>query len=245
MIRQFRAVALCIAVAVALVLSCAFGATAADLDLDVNLEPATRSISAVAEFAARAADYSFTLHRALEVRRATSDGQRLALSSQLSRDRRTWRIATKRGARIRIEYGGVLPELDTRLDHRGILQHMPPMMSERGSFLPAGTDWYPAPSDLFSYSVRLSVPSDQRALVPGTLTSETLPQSSADRYIARFEFAHPTNGIDLMAGPYVINEKLIARDRGQPLRFRTYFYSDLAPLGEGYLEDSARYVDLY
>jgi aminopeptidase N len=91
----------------------------------------------------------------------------------------------------------------------------------------------------------LSLPADQRGLVAGTLVSEMLPASASDRYLARFDFARPTAGIDLMAGPYVVREKLVAREAAAPLRVRTYFYGDLAALADGYLEDSARYIELY
>src|SRR6185503_18372100 len=46
-------------------------------------------------------------------------------------------------------------------------------------------------------------------------------------------------------GPYVIREKLVSRENAEALRLRTYFYPDLEPLAEGYLEDSQRYIALY
>jgi hypothetical protein len=143
---------------------------------------------------------------------------------------------------VRIEYGGTLPALDRGRDHRGVLGGMPPMASPEGSFLPAGSGWYPHPRGLFTYSVTLSVPADQRALVAGTLVSES---ESAGRYVARFDFDQPADGIDLMAGPYSVREKQVARDGKEPLRLRTYFPRELDNLADGYLEDSARYIALY
>jgi len=82
------------------------------------------------------------------------------------------------------------------------------------------------------------MPADQRALVRGRLVAETLPIDPTDRYRASFEFSQPTDGIDLMAGPWLVREKLVPRQRGCPLRLRTYFPAalDTAPgLAEAYL----------
>ncbi|MDP1717885.1 MAG: M1 family aminopeptidase, partial [Burkholderiales bacterium] len=65
------------------------------------------------------------------------------------------------------------------------------------------------------------------------------------RYRATFEFNHPSDGIDLMTGPYTVREKLVPRRDAPPLRLRTYFYRSLEPLAEAYLEDTRRYIELY
>ena len=122
------------------------------------------------------------------------------------------------------------------------------MASAEGSFLPAASAWYPAPAPLFSYRVSVSVPGDQRALVPGRLRSETLPRDRNDRYRASFEFAHPASGIDLMAGRWIIGERIVPRTNRAPLRLRTYFSRELdaiAGLSDGYLDDSRRYLERY
>jgi hypothetical protein len=119
------------------------------------------------------------------------------------------------------------------------------MASAAGTFLPAGSAWHPRPDGLFSYSVTLSLPGTQRGLVAGRLVEETLPSPGNARYIARFEFDTPTDGIDLMAGPYTIAESTFERPDGKPVRLRTYFFKDLEPLAKDYLADSARYIALY
>jgi hypothetical protein len=122
------------------------------------------------------------------------------------------------------------------------------MASEAGSFLPAGSAWYPQPAPLFAYRISLSLPASQRALVPGHLELETLPAGPGERYRASFEFDHPADGIDLMAGPWVVREKMVPRASGGPLRLRTYFTPELdalPSLADGYLEDSQRYIERY
>jgi aminopeptidase N len=104
---------------------------------------------------------------------------------------------------------------------------------------------------MFNFRVKLSLPADQRALVAGRLLDETLPEGNNGRYRATFEFAQLTDGIDLMAGPWRVREKLLPKDAktGTPaLRLRTYFPADLdaeTGLAEAYLEDSRRYIERY
>jgi hypothetical protein len=122
------------------------------------------------------------------------------------------------------------------------------LASNEGSVLPASSAWYPLPGPLFAYRVTVSVPGDQRAVVPGRLVSEILPTGDSGRYQARFEFTHPATGIDLMAGPWIIREKNLPRANGGPLRLRTYFPRELdaiAGLADGYLDDSGRYLEYY
>jgi aminopeptidase N len=228
------------------VFTCAFGlaavsAVAADLALDVKLDPHTRRLAATAELASPG-NFAFALHPSLSVQSATVNGRRVSAAATPRRDgQQTWSIASTKGARLRIEYAGTLPALETR-DHRAVLQNLAPMASAQGVFLPAASGWYPALSSAFSYSVRLTLPPDQRGLVPGRLVSES---ASKARYEAQFAFDHAAEGIDLMAGPYLVREKVVERTGAQPLRLRTYFYPDLEALADGYLEDSAKYIALY
>ena len=194
--------------------SLACAAAEPGLSLDLRLDPATRELAATAELAA-APGFRFTPHASLAVRRTTK------LPS----------------GRLRIEYGGVLPALDRNIDFRGVLQSLPPMASREGSFLPAASGWYPQPGPLFAYRIRLRVPADQRAIVPGRLLEE---KTERGFYEALFEYTAPTGGIDLMAGPYEVHEQL--RDR---VRIRAYFYPELASLAPAYLQDSARYLERY
>ena len=194
--------------------SLACAAAEPDLSLDLRLDPATRELAATAELTAPPG-FRFTPHPSLAVRRTT-------------------RLPS---GRLRIEYGGVLPALDRNIDFRGVLQSLPPMASREGSFLPGGSGWYPQPSALFTYRIRLRVPAGQRAIVPGRLLEE---RTEGGFYKALFEYTAPAEGIDLMAGPYEVHEQL--RDR---VRIRAYFYPQLASLAPAYLQDSARYLERY
>lgn len=235
----------CTAAAAFVLLALSGFAPAADLALDVTLDPVSRRFDAVAEMIAPG-ELAFTLHDSLSVRRATVDGRPAKIAAvPFHRNSNAWRIPAPAGAKLRIEYAGTLPELDRALDHRKVLGGVAPMASAAGSFLPAGSGWYPRPRGAFSYTVHLSLPAGQRGLVPGALVEETVPRAGDSRYRARYGFAQAAEGIDLMAGPYVVREKTVRRDGAEPLRLRTYFYRELETLADAYLEDSARYIALY
>jgi len=215
------------------------------LDLEVRLDPQTRAIHAVAILPAQH-ELRFELHRSLEIRSVTGDGVPLEIEPESGAGpQRHWRVRAPRVSRLRIEYGGTLPALDRSLDHREVLRAMAPMASPEGSFLPAASGWYPAPGPLFSYRVKLSLPAGQLGLVAGRLVEEALPRAGERSYTASFDFPHGANGIDLMAGAYVVREKMVPRAAAAPLRLRTYFYPDLDAHASDYLEDSLRYIEQY
>jgi hypothetical protein len=220
------------------------------LDLDVELDPATRRLQAVAVVAPESRRFRFQLHESLQVRAASAGGSALVVSAAGRQGAtRGWEVQLPAGATtVRLEYGGTLPPLDPSLDHRDVLRRLPPMVAADGSFLPAGSGWYPEPAGQFSYRVSLSVPAAQRALVAGGLVSEEVPATAAGRYRARFEFAQATDGIELMAGPWVVRERTMPRAGAAPVRLRTYFPRDLDAmpgLADGYLDDTRRYLELY
>jgi hypothetical protein len=229
---------------------------APSLDLDITLDPATRQFKAQATLQPETRDFRFSLYESLQIVGASADGKTLRAERLTRRNgSNEWRIKLPETARkLLINYEGTLPALERTRDHRQVLHRLSPMAAPEGSFLPAGSGWYPEQSQqasLFTYRLHLSVPSDQRALVPGRLVSETLPAGNNDRYRASFEVQQPTDGIDLMAGPWVVREKMAERQgqkSAQKIRLRTYFPADLdaeSGLAQAYLDDSARYLERY
>ena len=222
---------------------------APDLQLDVVLDPQSRRLEVEAELRPAQRDFEFVLHEALQPQDASIDGRAVRVRPAGQRDAwRAWRVEVPQGATLKLRYAGTLPALERERDHRGVLQGMPPMASPEGSYLPAGAGWYPRPAALFSYRVSLSVKGGQRALVAGRLEDESLPATPADPYRARFAFDQPTDGIDLMAGPWVVRERRVVQADGRPLRLRTYFPAALdqvAGLADAYLADSESYIERY
>ena len=217
-------------------------ADAARLILDVQLDPASRALRVAAELRT-GGEFRFELNRALVIESASIDGAPAAVELAGSDgELNLWRVPAGGGATLRIDFAGILPALDRSLDSREVLRDTRAIVSPAGSYLPAASGWYPITDAPFTYSVRLSLPRGQRGLVPGHLVEEKVSQ---ERYRARFEFDHPADGIELMAGPYIVRERVVARRGVAPLRLRTYFYPDLEPLATAYLDDSQRYIERY
>ncbi|RZI43377.1 M1 family peptidase [Herbaspirillum sp. HC18] len=237
--------------AVFIVLNSAFAlARSPSLDLQVELDTETRNMRARADVVPASPDFRFALHDSLSVTSATAGGKNVkVVQAGHDGDIREWRVTLPPGVDLlHLEYAGRLPALDRGLDHRRVLRAMPPMASGEGSFLPAGAAWYPQPAPLFAYRLDVSVPSGQRAVAPGRLVSESIPTGEGQAYRARFEFAQPADGIDLMAGPWVVREMMLPKPGAEPLRLRTYFTRELDAtpgLADGYLEDTARYIQRY
>ena len=223
---------------------------AAHLALELTLDPGTRRLAVVASVSPGERNFRFALHESLHIETASVDGQAIVLRPAGQQGNlRAWqaRLPTA-DATLRIEYQGTLPALAGHLDHRQVLGRLPPMAAVEGSFLPAGSGWYPQPAALFTYRVRLSVPGEQRALVAGRLLEEESPAAAGDHYRASFEFVHPADGIDLMAGPWIVRERMMPTSYAAPLRLRTYFTRELdeiAGLADAYLEDTGAYIKRY
>jgi aminopeptidase N len=212
--------------------------------LDVDLDPLGRSLSGEATLRFTNAELPvFSIASRAVIERVTAGGRPVQLERSEQDGRSEFRIPASAKARdLRVAYRLELEPLDATRDHRRVLGGLPAMADARGSFLPAGSGWYPAPQSDFAYTVTVSVPRLQRAIVPGRLVEE----SDADGvYRARFELKHPAEGIDLMAGPYVVRER-IARIGHRELRLRTYFDSGLGDaLSDDYLAAVERYLRLY
>lgn len=246
---MLAALARVLLVASAVVAVPAHAAPLPSIEIEVELDPATRRFSAVAEVRPETTDFRFELHESLTITAASFDRRQLRVMP-VGRDGalRHWRVRLPAAGPLRLSYGGILPALDRALDHRDVLRRLMPMSASEGSFLPSGGAWYPQPGALFTYHLSLSVPASQRALVAGRLASEMLPDTPTGRYRASFEFAEPADGIDLMAGPWVVRELLAPRTDGPPLRLRTYFPAELDAidgLAAAYLDDSRRHIERY
>jgi hypothetical protein len=88
--------------------------------------------------------------------------------------------------------------------------------------------------------VTIAMPAGQKALVPGRLVEEL---ESAERYRARFEFAHPSDGIDLIAGPYRVGNRDVRTAGGKAVRLRTYFHPEIATLAQWALKNPETIVN--
>ncbi|MCU0840287.1 MAG: M1 family peptidase [Thiobacillaceae bacterium] len=206
------------------------------LELDLRLDPAGRQLSVDATVRDSEPLPALGLDARFAITAVEVDGRPVARPDLRGEG---WRPPA--GARtVRLRYQGRLEATQAR-DHRQVLERMPAMAGVQGSYLPAGTGWYPDPGVPFAYRVKLTLPAGQKGLVPGNLVGE----SSGREYTAQFDFPHPAEGIDLMAGPYAVSERPLALPGGRVVRVRTWFHQELAELADAYLADSARYIERY
>ncbi len=212
--------------------------------LDVQLDPARRSLHAVDRIDLRGTgSIEVKLAQQFEPSRSTVDGTALQ-PGRAADGSWTWRLALAPGRAhvLEIEYAGALAPL-ADADHRATLAGLAPMSDLHGSYLPAATGWYPAVGDAdFSYRLTLALPPGQRGVVPGRLVEE---RDDAQGYRATFDFPHPVAGVELMAGPYVVRERTLARPVGLPVQLRTWFHPEIEDLSAGYLDAIGGYLDLY
>jgi aminopeptidase N len=220
---------------------CLARATPPGLELDLSLDPSSRllQVRATLDFEG-AGSFAWDLAPEFSLGPVTLDGSPVAAAATVgAAGERVYRVALpQRLARHRIEiaYSGTLRALDGGLDHRGVLGGLPAMAGAQGSFLPAGYAWYPRPGDTFRYALAIRTPAGQRAVAAGRLVRETV---AAEGNSARFEFEQAAEGIDLMVGPYSVEERSMRLPTGEAVRLRTWFHEPLAGLSAGYLDAAA------
>jgi len=146
-------------------------------------------------------------------------------------------------ASITFRYALALQRLDGSLDHRQVLGLAQPVAGAQGAFLPGSSAWYPQPEGAeLTYRIRISVPPGYRAVTPGKLVDETVAKTGAQ---ATFESPRPLPGIDLMAGPYTVGERMLELAPARAVRVRTYFHAELQGYSDEYLRAAARYLARY
>lgn len=214
-------------------------------DISVRIDPVGRRLEGRSVITARTTEeLTLVLGRRFEVMQARVGDDPIGPSVSLG-NMRAWRISgeQKLPRRIEIYWRGELSLLDTSLDHPQTLGRNDPVAGEAGTFLPDSSGWYPFLADkLASYSLRIQLPPGQRGIVAGRLVEES---DTEEGYRARFEFPSPTGGIDLMAGPYVVNTRSMPGAGGKPIQLRTYFHPQIADLAHSYLDSVKGYIDLY
>lgn len=215
-------------------------AEAPQLDMRVELDPASGAFAAQGELTLTSTNAIALTLSALSVQSATLDNQPLPAVAVDG----NWTLtpdAPMIGKRLRIAYRGKITAMDSTLSQLDVLDAMPPMVSVDGSYLPAGSGWYPDPGAAFTYRVEVTTPKKQIAVVPGT------PRTTAAAKGKRktiFEHAFPADGIDLMVGPYTVSERRIDI-AGKPVLVRTYFHQDVQALSADYLDSTANYLQRY
>lgn len=201
---------------------CAQAATP-HLEIELTLDPATRQFHAKADLTAAdpihpVLDPLFHVSRVIHHKASKGSPYRLTMA-----------------------YSGTLPGLPQGQAARSA-DPASLFAAPEGSYLAAGARWYPDPGVPFTYRVTLSLPAGQKAVAPGR---QTRYEDSGSRFVAQYRFDQPAEGIWVMAGPYRVSEQSVRLDGGKEVAVRTWFHEDLSALAEGYLSDSAAYLQRY
>ena len=217
------------------------------LVLETRLDPAARTLKVDGELRLGAgAAIDVRLNGRSEVHTFAQHGKPLqSVPEPRARDPVwRWRVASSANERtIKFGYVLALQPLDTSLDHRQVLGLAAGVASEEGVYVPDAAVWYPRPDTLdMTYRMSISAPSPFRAVTAGRLTDE---QVSRVGNRAVFESGRPLPGIDLIAGPYSVDEKVVTLARDRMVRVRTYFHAELQTHAQLYLDSAARYLTRY
>lgn len=214
------------------------------LALEVTLDPDTRAFHARAELTTAAGPPQLQLNPLFNVSRVTLNGAAMPAAGSPDSGRSPslpQAAAAATPQRFSMAYSGTLPALP-KSDQRGPPVQAALFASPEGSYLSPGAGWYPDPSVPFTYTLKLSLPAGQKGLAPGR---QKRASEIGSRYVAEYEFAHPAEGVWIMAGPYEVTQQSVALDSGKTVTVRTWFHAELAGLAGGYLQDSGRYIQRY
>ncbi|MBT8332633.1 MAG: M1 family peptidase [Deltaproteobacteria bacterium] len=111
-------------------------------------------------------------------------------------------------------------------------------ISERGSFLLAGSGWYPRWADGHStYKLKVVAPKGMLAVTAGKLEGH---QTQSGKSVSNWLIKDPIRGLSLSVGPYIIRQKKVGN-----ITAATYFFAETDHLAAAYLEATARYLTLY
>ena len=217
-----------------------------EYDITVKIDPVNRTLEGKSLITVhRPRELQLLLGAGYEVTQAEFNDGPLGSGREQSNLPHIWNIPFHFRQQIQflIQWKGVLAPLDTALDHRQTLARPVAVSGAEGTFLPDSSDWYPRIAGQFArYKVSIELPPGQKVLVAGRLIEES---DSEQGYRATFEFSQPAEGIDLMAGPYVVDTQMHHNIKQKPVQLRTYFHPQISKLSKDYLDAVKGYLDRY
>ena len=111
-------------------------------------------------------------------------------------------------------------------------------ISERGTFLLAGSGWYPqwtaGPS---TYTLKVLAPEGLLSVTAGKSQGHVTRNGKTE---SGWLIKNPISGLSLSVGPYTVREKKVGN-----ITAATYFFAESEYLAQSYLEATARYLTLY
>ena len=111
-------------------------------------------------------------------------------------------------------------------------------ISEVGSFLLAGSGWYPEwAAGHSNYTLKVIAPAGMIAVTAGELKGHVTQNGKTE---STWLVNDPVRGLSLSVGPYIVREKKVGK-----ITAATYFFPETDHLANAYLEATANYLSLY
>jgi hypothetical protein len=111
-------------------------------------------------------------------------------------------------------------------------------ISDKGTLLLAGSGWYPhVAAANATYRIRVAAPAGILAVTAGRSLGHRLENGTS---LSEWQVDHPVRGLSLSAGRYEVQQRTVAG-----VSVATYLFPASRDLAETYLENSARYLELY
>ena len=111
-------------------------------------------------------------------------------------------------------------------------------ISERGSFLLAGSGWYPQWATGHSiYTLKVIAPEGMLAVTAGQSQGHVTRNGKTE---STWLISDPIRGLSLSVGHYIVREKKVGN-----ITAATYFFPETDHLAEAYLEATAKYLTFY
>lgn len=142
--------------------------------------------------------------------------------------------------RLTIDYSGTFrdPAPENPAHNEDPTYGVAATISERGTFLAAGSGWYPhIPGSRSTFRLRVDAPTGTEAVTSGRRVELGMQDG---RNYSVWQSNIPLPGLTLAAGPYEVQE-----DNAGGIPLYTYFYPGTAGLSENYLKAARNYLELY
>ena len=217
---------------------------ASHLDLDVAVDPVQRTLNATVSITVETHALSFQLARDYIVEAVEVDGATFPTEHDNAGELQRFHLdlPDAAGARIvSVRYHGELKPMNTAMTHDDTLAMLPAISSTAGAFLPGSSIWHPLPEESFTYRLTVRVPAAYVAVAPGAPVDERTADKERS---ASFVMDTPVDSIDLMIGPWKVNERVAAIGTAQ-VRIRTYFGDKEVELAQSYLDAAERFINRY
>ncbi len=126
-------------------------------------------------------------------------------------------------------FSGVLPDIKAGIPSRGA--------NDSGAFLLGALDWM-ATAEIVPTEISIQTPTPYRALATGDLLSES---ATEEYYTATYDVENDWPRIDIFAGPYGIEERVVSLPSGD-VAVRTYFKKEEQKYSQDYLQAVDQYL---